>query len=514
MIFKLVEGKYNKNFIKFEFNNDPHDLEIESFIKSLLYRKEYKPFMQGFNKNISVSYLYQNYYFPVQFWSEVKEKLPIKFPFLKTPILEDDGDNKLMYKLSEDEFDNWLLNLNIPDSISLKEEYAYQRDSVFKALQNKMGFIEVATSGGKTFITYLYCRFLVENFFSNNLSDYNPEKSKWKILIVVPNKSLCIQLQNDFEEYQTKENFKLLTTTIYAGSKKYNDAHIVCGTFQSLSNYEQEYFDDFKVFICDELHRAKAYTIQQNIYSKLHNVEFIFGMSGTIPKYNTLDYINILSIFGQKLLVKTTKQIIDDQLATPVQIEVIKIEYNEDANYSEDLKANGIVGIEKYREEKRFFQHYRERNRLIIKILKAYKGSTLILVDTIDYVDLLENLLIEEIKGRNISKIYGQIKDREVIFDKMRQNDDDIIIATYGTMSTGISIKNLEYIMFVDGGKSEIRIRQSIGRGLRISPKKDLCIVFDFQDYLKGSAFLNHARARNQIYKEQNMPVNITKVII
>jgi superfamily II DNA or RNA helicase len=237
-------------------------------------------------------------------------------------------------------------------------------------------------------------------------------------------------------------------------------------------------------------------------------------MSGTVPKYNTLDYINILSIFGQKLLVKTTKQIIDDQLATPVQIEIIKIEYNEDANYSEDLKANGIVGIEKYREEKRFFQTNKDRNKLILKILKAYSGSTLILVDTIDYVDLLENLLLEEIKGRNINKIYGQTKDREVIFESMRNNDTDIIIATYGTMSTGISIKNLEYIMFVDGGKSEIRIRQSIGRGLRISPKKELCTVFDFQDYLKGSAFLNHARARNKIYKEQQIPVNITKVII
>ena len=81
-------------------------------------------------------------------------------------------------------------------------------------------------------------------------------------------------------------------------------------------------------------------------------------------------------------------------------------------------------------------------------------------------------------------------------------------------MSTGISIKNIENLYFPDGGKSEIRIRQTLGRGMRLFPTKEYCNVFDFQDMMPFCAFLNHSRERNRIYKEQQFPVKITKVYL
>jgi superfamily II DNA or RNA helicase len=500
MIFTLVTGKYNKNFVKFELSGEKDDLHIEKKITEILFRKEYKPFMQGFNKNISVSYLYKGCLFPVQFWPEIKKAITDLYNFI--PALE--GEDALYSDIDKDQFDTWVKSLMIPDDISLDENYEYQRQAVYSALYNKLGFIEISVSGGKTFISYLYSRYL-KTFV------LKPEE---KILMVVPSKSLCLQLQEDFKHYQENELDKIIVETIYTGSKHYQDSNLICGTFQSLANYEQEYFDDFKVFICDELHRAKSYSIQQNIYSKLHNLEYTFGMTGTMPKYYTLDYINIVSIFGRKLLEKSTKDIISEGIATPVKIEIIKINYEEAQDYSENLKKNLIIGIEKYNEEKRFFHEYVPRTNLITKILTNYVGSSLILVDTIEYCHILLQYIQSKISNRNINIIYGDIKNREIIFDSMRSNTDDIIIATYGTMSTGISIKNLEYIYFVDGGKSEIRIRQSIGRGLRIFPKKEICTVFDFQDWMEGAAFKNHARTRNRIYKEQSIPTQITEVTI
>jgi superfamily II DNA or RNA helicase len=502
MIFKLILGKYNKNFVKFELTNSKDDLAIEKSITTILFRKEYKPFARGFNKNITVSYLYKDYFFPIQFWPEIKEKLEILYPNSNITLEDEDS---LYSDIERETFDTWVKSLMIPDDISLNENYQFQRDSVYEGILNKIGFLEIATSGGKTFIMYLYCKYLSRYFLNNE---------NQKILIVTSSKSLCIQLQNDFNHFQENEIDKLIVETIYTGSKKYKNATIICGTFQSLANYDQEYFDDFKVFVCDEVHRAKAYSIQQNIYSKLHNIEYTLGMSGTIPKYNTCDYVNLVSIFGKKLVAKTLKDIIDDKIATPIKIEIIKIKYIQDADFSENLKTAGIIGIEKYGMEKDFFHTNKARTKLIYKLITNYNGNTLILVDTIVYCHLIQDYLKELLPDRTINIIYGDVKDREIIYDSMRENDNDIIIATYGTMSTGISIKNLEYIYFVDGGKSEIRIRQSIGRGMRISPKKDICIVFDFQDWMNGSAFKNHAMVRNRIYKEQKMKTSVTEISI
>ena len=92
--------------------------------------------------------------------------------------------------------------------------------------------------------------------------------------------------------------------------------------------------------------------------------------------------------------------------------------------------------------------------------------------------------------------------------------DSFILIGTYGTMSTGINVKNIEQMYFVDGGKSDIRIRQSIGRGIRLYPKKEYCQVFDFYDNMTKSAFANHAKLRMKIYREQKLDFKISEITI
>ena len=66
----------------------------------------------------------------------------------------------------------------------------------------------------------------------------------------------------------------------------------------------------------------------------------------------------------------------------------------------------------------------------------------------------------------------------------------------------------------MDGGKSDIRIRQSIGRGIRLSPKtgKTHCEIFDFWDNMPSSSFNSHAKYRIGIYKEQEIPYKIVNV--
>ena len=503
MIYTAVHGQNKKDFIQLTVETK-EDLKILEFIEKIVSRSEFFPYLRSFNKTVKQSYLIKDTFFPSQFLSEVKEKLDSILPEPIKIINED----ILYHNIDRAEFFDWIYNVSLPEKYDItKEEYAYQPESVFQSIRNKISRIEIGTSGGKTLITYLYCKYLI---------DHNLIGKDKKILIVVPRKQLCNQLQDDFREYNAESETPLYVETIFSGAVKYLDAHVVCGTYQSLSNYDKSYFDDFQALIIDELHQGKAYSIRNGIFAKCYDLDFTFGLTGTYPEWKTLDYLNIVSMTGKLVHVKKTHELIEDGNSTPVKINIVKIKYVEDADYSKNLISQGIIGAEKFRIEKEWFQSNTKRTNLLLKLIKGIEGNNLILVDTINYVQNLKTFFEENCPEKIIQIVYGGISAEERLLNKkaMEENDNVIMIATYGTMSTGVSINNLVNIYFVDGGKSDIRIRQSIGRGLRLHSKKEFCMVFDFQDWLVESSFKNHAMHRNKIYKEQKFPINVTEVSI
>lgn len=481
------------------------DFEMFKLIESVLKRKEFKPFLQSFNKNIEASFLFHGTFFPIQFWQDVCDMIKGYYNFEPELI-----NSQLMYyeQLDEEMFQVFLDNLKLPEKYDVtSDKYKYQRDSAYLALKNKIGRIEVGTSGGKTFITYLYCRYALQNI----AKDENQ-----KILIIVPSKILAKQLADDFNEYQSLEDDKIIVQSIFSGAKKVQNAQVVCGTYQSLSDYDKDYFDEFMFVVCDELHRAKAYSIKKEIFDKITYAEWFFGMTGTTPAYKTLDYLNIVSMFGGVLVKRDVRTLIDEGISVPVDITVIEIKYLNDKSYSKSLLESGIGGTEKYRAEKHWFQNHPKRNLIIIKLLSHFDSNALILVDTVEYCYLLRDMLKEHFNDtRQIEIINGSVKNRDEILTNMKQTSSGfILIGTYGTMSTGVSIPNIEQLYFVDGGKSEIRIRQSLGRGIRLSPGKTSCKVFDFYDNMQASSFKKHAMYRMSIYKEQQLPFKIKTVNI
>ena len=511
MRLKIINGKNYKSYIQISELETEQDFEIYETIKKVVSRSEYKPFLQSLNKTISYSYLFNDIYIPITFLQDIKKSVKDLYDI---DLFIENEDSLIDNELSRDEFDEWIRNLKVPEDISIEDEkYKYQQDSAFFVLQNKIGRIEVATSGGKTFITYLWCRYICEKI--RNIQD-----KAYRILIIVPSKLLAKQLKADFAKYQQYEERKLIVETIFAGSKRIIDADIVCGTYQSLSDYEEEYFEDFRFVACDEVHKSKAYSIRNEIYNKIKNAEYFFGMSGTYPKYNTLDYIHIVSMFGPLLYQKKLRSLIDDGIATPINLHIISINYKE-KKFSDNLKEQGIIGTEKYHVEKTYFQGFESRTELICKLLKAYKSNSLILVDTVEYCQILSDYISNYFDKLQIEKdiriIHGKINERDQIIQDMKDSPENfILIGTYGTMSTGVSIPNMESVYFVDGGKSDIRIRQSIGRGIRLSPKtgKTHCEIFDFVDNLPSSSFLSHSKERIKIYKEQQLQFKTTNITL
>ena len=100
--------------------------------------------------------------------------------------------------------------------------------------------------------------------------------------------------------------------------------------------------------------------------------------------------------------------------------------------------------------------------------------------------------------------------DRKEHYSDINLAENGILIASYGTTSTGISINRIFNLVLVEPGKSFVRTIQSIGRGLRKANDKDRVEIYDVSSKCKYSQ--KHLKARIEFYKEAEYPHSMTKV--
>ena len=175
-----------------------------------------------------------------------------------------------------------------------------------------------------------------------------------------------------------------------------------------------------------------------------------------------------------------------------------------------------------YAEELQYLVGNDERNDFIANLLTHLSGNTLCLFQL---VEKHGKILYDKVKekdnvGSNIFFVYGatDTKEREKIREIVDREKSSITIASYGTFSTGINIRNINNIVLASPSKSKIRVLQSIGRGLRISSNKDSILVFDIADdisYKERRNFtLIHFSERINIYNKEQFDYEINKVVL
>ena len=149
-----------------------------------------------------------------------------------------------------------------------------------------------------------------------------------------------------------------------------------------------------------------------------------------------------------------------------------------------------------------------------------FKQNSLILFHNVEYGTELFNYLRDNVIGVDFYYIDGSTKvdKREVIRQQMEDGSGNVkvVLASFGTTSTGVNIKNINNIVFADSFKSVTRVLQSIGRGLRLHKDKMKLHVFDLVDQLhpkyKNTMF-NHFLVREKdMYKKQEYPYDIIKI--
>ena len=158
------------------------------------------------------------------------------------------------------------------------------------------------------------------------------------------------------------------------------------------------------------------------------------------------------------------------------------------------------------------------RNRYITNLVKTLEGNTLVLAQYVDkHLLPLYGLASDIDKETHI--VYGATPtlDREKVRTVVENSKkDSVIYASYGTFSTGINIKRLHNIVFGSPYKSQIRVLQSIGRGLRTAKDKEMLNIFDISDNLMYNSqenyTLSHLKERIKIYNEQEFNYEIVPI--
>lgn len=395
--------------------------------------------------------------------------------------------------------DVWPIN-KIPDDYgyTLAKEFDskydprdYQNNAVVHALRNNRGLLLSPTASGKSFIIYL-------------LSRYHVEQDR-RVLIIVPTTSLVHQMSTDFVDYNRGKDLDI--HRIMGGVEKDSKSSYTVTTWQSIYKMKKDWFDQFDAIIVDEAHLAKAKSIT-GIMEKAPNIKYRYGFTGTLDDTQTHKLV-LEGLFGQVFQVTQTKKLIEDNTLAEFDIKAIVLGYSDNTRKINKNKT--------YQEEIDWIVRNEARNKFIRNLAWNLKGNTLILFQFVDkHGKVLEPLLRHA--DKSVHFVHGGVdaEIRESIRSIVESSGDNIILASYGTFSTGVNIKRLDNIIFASPSKSKIRNLQSIGRVLRKGNGKDKATLYDIVDDLQHKNYKNfaiqHFMERVKIYNNEGFEFKIFNV--
>ena len=370
----------------------------------------------------------------------------------------------------------------------------YQIQAIYQSLKRHKLLLLSPTASGKSLIIYSIVRF--------------HQMANRKTLIIVPTTSLVEQMYSDFADYGW--NVDKYCHRIYHGYDKDVVKDVVISTWQSLATLDKNYFKQFECVIGDEAHNFKAKSLT-GIMTSLNNAKYRIGTTGTLDGTKTHKLV-LEGLFGTVYRATSTKTLIDKNQLSKLTIKCLVLKHNE--------RDRRHIRNATYQEEMEYLTGHKVRNNVIRKLCLRLTGNTLVLFQYVEKhgVPLYENIKEKVSEGRKVFFVYGgtETVDREKIRAIVENESNAIIVASYGTFSTGINIRNLHNVIFSSPTKSRIRSLQSIGRSLRQSESKTDATLFDIADDMSIGSYknftLNHFSERINIYNEEEFEYEIHNI--
>jgi superfamily II DNA or RNA helicase len=480
----LVISKSNEVFLK--INTEPHiEHELRDHFKFEVPNAKFMPQYRGRNWNGEI-HLYDMR--SKQIYVGLLDKIvqfcknygyTYKFEdnkFYGTPFEE---NNHISYEGVKDYM----------NSICAHTPRKYQIEGVYGALKHNRKLLISPTASGKSLMIYSLVRYYVDK--------------GQKILLVVPTTSLVEQMYKDFLDYGW--DAESYCHKIYSGREKSNEASVTITTWQSVYKLDRTFFEEYNCIIGDEAHLFKSKSLI-SIMTKLHHAKYRFGFTGTLDGTQTHKWV-LEGLFGPSYKVTRTDELMRQGHLSQLDIQCIVLKHKP-------------KNFETYNDEIEYLISHEQRNRFIKNLSLDIKGNTLILFARVEAHGqiLYDQINMNKGDNRKVFFVHGGVdaEERELVREITEQENNAIIVASYGTFSTGINIKKLHNVIFASPSKSRIRNLQSIGRVLRKGKDKVKATLYDIADdcstMSKKNYTLNHFIERIKTYNEENFNYEIISI--
>jgi superfamily II DNA or RNA helicase len=373
-------------------------------------------------------------------------------------------------------------------TITRYEPRPYQIEGVHDALRFNRKLLISPTASGKSMMIYSIVRYMVDKGHD--------------VLLVVPTTSLVEQMFKDFEDYGW--DAEKYCHKIYSGKEKYDNRPVTITTWQSIYKLDKKFFSRYGCVIGDEAHLFKSKSLV-SIMTKLCDAKYRFGFTGTLDGTQTHKWV-LEGLFGPAYKIIRTDELIEKGHLAKLDIKILLIKHDPHK-------------FEAFEEEVQFIIGHEKRNNFIKNLALDLKGNTLVLYSRVEsHGEVIFNLINNSVTGRKVFFVHGGVdaEHREEIRAITEKEDNAIIVASYGTFSTGINIKNLHNVVFASPSKSRVRNLQSIGRVLRKGNNKTKATLYDIADDTtygsRKNYTLNHLIERVKIYNEENFNYEIIPI--
>lgn len=496
------------------------------------------------------------YYCSAGLWVEIHNFFASK----GWPIKEDVIDNQFKYtpfNLTKAQFnelvESWGLNLTPHD---------YQLNAAWLILKYNMSLSELATRAGKTFVFYLVARAAKEVLGAN------------KILMIVPSIHLVKQGVKDLQDY--KEYFNSEQIWSGGEQVKMADLTIgtfqslVRKADPRYKKYDPDFFNDYDVICVDEAHKSPCKSIKTILaLESFKRVKIRFGFTGTLPKPNTIEWLACQAILGPKIQEIGSRMLIEEGfLADPI-IKQFRIKYDPKSLQDIEIKASeyllssyvleggnkvllpadqreftmihkkrlptALIDAKRLYEPDEYLKFMKKmlagssrtlnmeqlvtmfskpRLELMDNIIKNLNKNIIVFAHNVEYIKYLEAHFKTMFPEKTIYRITGAttLKKRQAILNEMLDLNNCILIGGYGVISTGLTMRNIDYAIFAQSFKSDSLTRQSIGRGLIRTEDKTKFFIYDIMDEYPTGKLHNQAVEKIKTYKQQKFEYSIEKI--
>lgn len=451
------------------------------------FYKHFSDYVEGYQHDLR--YTHDNWDGQIHFYDQLtgliyKGLIKDIIGYFRTKNLDFEIEQEYFLELSKkpDDYKDFVENLQING----KQLWEHQKSAVFDALRRGGALIQCPTSSGKTLIIYVVLQALLQ--------------THQKALVVVPKRALREQTKDDWIDYGMDPS--MIGTS---KDKKY-DRRIIIMTMDSTRNLPKEFFKQFDIVIVDEAHRSDTKTIT-NILENCVNCYYRLGFSGSF--FKTKANLKILrGLMGDIYNVITTKELMDLNVVSKLKVKIMMVNHSD--------RSKKFCRQLNYDDEISFLETCEYRTDFIARFLASRKQNTLFLIKHIEHGKLIAEK-VKEISDKQVFFLDGtdSVEKRKEVINIVENNDDCLICSTFGIFGEGVSVLNLQNIVFGIPMKSPTQVIQAIGRGLRkcLDESKNNVNCYDIIDDLRYKSKINygyrHGLERVNLYTDSKFDLEL-----